>query len=627
MDKNAVFLLRADQYQHDPSDWFVLPAVDITPLNSGNHPIRLIGSRGSGKTMILRSIAGKPLGESIPDNSYHAKNRLRIYIRPDNQLMGALKGWGLNEPIWKAASIELMLLRIFEEAASKINYWLEKRGRKTLHFNEKRFCFAQNGEDLSEWIRIKQHALYKWARSPHGHPPIIIAALNSLSSLIKSLEKHIETFPEDLPVSVYFDEQETYLEYHQVIINDWIKNPPLGWVFHVAHRRYLEYVDKTSTDEIIDPSNDFRIIDLDYPLVSSQSESKRDREGFYEKIIKYEVRGLKDDEAQFDYKNFSPKILLPSYQNKMELSNELRNNSYAQEAWRRLTENSIKFSRVKTKNAINKGKKVKDSRLWVVWPILVARNEIENLDIESKKIKNFLHNHFNGAILQIYFESKGRAPMDFYSGFSSICSIVLSNVREFILILQQAIEYELQRHIDTKRDFIEILKRGISTNSQYRSVMTRSKHFNDIVAISAQERGIDIEQALDNWFTFFSICQRLPNLPYNEPNHIICKDSIDELSSAWEIINAGEKHGAFIYTLSSKQRGNTKENQRDIRIHPLLLAKHYLSYAKRNTPPLDFETISLITTTHDKKLIKEIAQRQRNKKENNLPIQGTLFGE
>jgi hypothetical protein len=68
MRENAVFLLRADQYQQDPSDWFVLPAVDITPLNSGSHPIRLIGSRGSGKTMILRSIAGKPLGESIQDN-------------------------------------------------------------------------------------------------------------------------------------------------------------------------------------------------------------------------------------------------------------------------------------------------------------------------------------------------------------------------------------------------------------------------------------------------------------------------------------------------------------------------------------------------------------------------------
>ena len=275
MIKPAVFLLRADQYQEDPSEWFVMPEVDITSLNSGSHPIRLIGSRGSGKTMILRSIAGKPLGESISDNSSKATNRLRIYIRPDNQLMGSMKGWGLSKDIWESASLELMLLRIFEEAVNKVNQWLESRNYDRLCIDSKAFSFTSKGEDLAAWIRIKQHALYKWARSPEGNPPIIIAALSSLAALIKSLELHIDRFPKKLPVSVYFDEQETYLDYQQAIINDWIKNPPEGWVFHVAHRRYLEYINYTSTDECIDESNDFRIIDLDEPLVDSSPKSKK----------------------------------------------------------------------------------------------------------------------------------------------------------------------------------------------------------------------------------------------------------------------------------------------------------------------------------------------------------------
>lgn len=607
MNKQAVFLLRADQYQEDPSEWFVMPEVDITSLNSGSHPIRLIGSRGSGKTMILRSIAGKPLGESIPDNSTQSMNRLRIYIRPDNQLMGAMSGWGLKQSIWKAASVELMLLRIFEEATNKVNYWLENNDMARLCFNSKNFCFDDKGEDLANWVRVKQHILYKWARYPEGNPPIVVAALSSLAALIKSLEQFIKGFPKNISVSVYVDEQETYLEHQQVIINDWIKNPPERWVFHVAHRRYLEYVRKTSTNEVIDESNDFRIIDLDYPLVTSQPESKNIRERFYKKIIQYEIRSLDLDETKFDTKNFSPETLLPNC--KPKHAKGLREDTYAKDAWKRLTENSSKLAGVDPQEAIKIGDSLEDDRLWVLWPILVARGKSN--DLAKLNIKDYIHNHLNGAILQIYFESKGRAPMDYYSGFSALCSIVLSNVREFILILQQAIEYEHQS--DSKLEFIDILSNGISSTNQYKAVMARSRHFNDVVAISAAERGHNIETALLNWLTFFSIYQRLPTLPYNEPNHIICSDSIDESSPAWKTIEAGEKHGAFIFTLPSKQRESTKENQKDIRIHPLLAAKYYLSYAKRNTPSLDFKKIKLITTTTDIDEVKEIANRSRYK--------------
>lgn len=618
MNKKAVFLLRADQYQEDPSDWFVMPEVDITSLNSGSHPIRLIGSRGSGKTMILRSIAGKPLGESIPDNSPQAVNRLRIYIRPDNQLMGAMSGWGIDQTIWKAASVELMLLRIFEEATNKVNFWLEKRDMPRLLIDANNFCFNQNGEDLATWIRVKQHALYKWARSPEGNAPIEVAALSSLAALIKSLELFVDEFPKNISVSVYFDEQETYLRYQQVIINDWIKNPPEGWVFHVAHRRYLEYVRDTSTDEVIDESNDFRKIDLDFPLVSSQSDSRSIRENFYTKIIQNEVGHF--DSLDINPQEFSPHQLLPKAKSPL-LAENLRKSTPAKEAWKRLTEEAAKMVGRDPKKAIKNGDLIDDDRFWVLWPILVAREKTEDLD----QLKtNYIHNYFNGALLQIYFEAKGRAPMEYYSGFSALCSIVLSNVREFILILQQAIEYEHQE--DGKRELTDILKNGISTTNQYKAVMMRSKHFNNVVAISAARHGHDIEKALLNWLTFFSCYQRLPTLPYNEPNHIICSNSINRQSQAWEIIESGEKHGAFIFTLSSKQRENTKPNQIDIRIHPLLSAKHCLSYAKRNTPSLTFDQIAMVTTASDiNDVIKFVEQQNQQTRKSNLPYQGTLF--
>ena len=619
-----MFLLRADQYQEDPSAWFVMPVVNIMSLNSGSHPIRLIGSRGSGKTMILRSIAGKPLGESIPDDNAQAINRLRIYIRPDNQLMGAMQGWGLNQSIWIVASVELMLLKIFEEATNKINYWLENKGMDRLRFDSEDFSFNNEGCDLAEWIRLKQHTLYKWARCPEGNPPIVVAALSSLSALIKSLEKFIDNFPKNISVSVYIDEQETYLEYQEVIINDWIKNPPEGWVFHVAHRRYFEYVRKTSTDETIDQSNDFREIDLDLPLVDSQSDSKKAREKFYEKLIHYEIKGLGLDESEFNFKNFIPRSFLPSERSNHE--KVLRKNKWAKEAWKRLTENASKLVGIDPQKTVEVGNSLSDDRLWVLWPVLVARGKNDNID--ELKLKDYFHNHLNGAILQIYFESKGRAPMDYYSGFSTLCSIVLSNVREFILILQQAIEYEHQED-GPQKNLVDILKNGISSTNQYRAVMIRSKHFNNVVAISAAEHGNNIEKALDNWIEFFSLYQMQPTLPYNEPNHIVCSDSIDKSSPAWKIIEAGEKHGAFIFTLPSKQRESTKLNQTDIRIHPLLAAKHYLSYAKRNTPVLSFEEISSLTTTTDRNVVKSLVNIKRivnkNRVKDNIPRQRSLF--
>jgi len=620
MKKREVFLLRADQYQQDPSEWFVMPEVDITCLDSGSHPIRLIGSRGSGKTMILRSIAGKALGESIIDESAQATNRLRIYLRPDNQLMGGMIGWGLDKSIWRSASVELILLRIFEEATNKINFWLEERGESRLRLNFQKFCFDDKGEELTNWIRVKQHALYTWARSPDGKPPIVIAALSSLAALIKSLEQSVQGFPKDMSVSVYVDEQETYLEYQQVIINDWIKNPPEGWVFHVAHRRYLKYVKETSTNEIIEALNDFRILDLDEPLVSSTPHAGKNREKFYKKIIINEINELKG--VSFDSQDFSPDDLLPS--NKSQLADLLREDRYACEAWRRLTEKSSKLVGLDPKATIEKGNSLEDAKWWALWPVLVARKKTKHN--AYKENKNLIHNSLNGAVLQIYFESKGRAQMHFYSGFSALCSIVLSNVREFILILQQAIDYERQG--DDKKTLTEILDNGISSTSQYKAVMTRSKQFNNVIAISAAERGHDLEQALNNWFLFFSITQRLPTLPYNEPNHITCSDSIDESSPAWETIEAGEKHGAFIFSLSSKQRGNTQVNQRDIRIHPLLAVKHYLSYSKRNTPSLNFDDISRITTASDRKIIETLADKTspgKDRRNRSGGIQRSLF--
>ena len=593
-----------------------MPEVDITCLNSGSHPIRLIGSRGSGKTMILRSIAGKPLGQSIPDNSPQAVNRLRIYIRPDNQLMGAMCGWGIDQAIWKAASVELMLLRIFEEATNKVNFWLEKRDMPRLLIDADNFCFSHDGEDLANWIRVKQHALYKWARSPEGNPPIEVAALSSLAALIKAIELFVDEFPKKISVSVYFDEQETYLRYQQVIINDWIKNPPEGWVFHVAHRRYLDYVRDTSTDEVIDESNDFRKIDLDLPLVSSQTNSNRIREKFYTKIIQNEVSHW--DSLGIDVQEFSPHQLLPNARSL--LAENLRKNTPAKEAWRRLTEKAAKMVGCDHREAIKEGESLEDDRFWVLWPILIAREKDKSLDELNG---TYIHNHFNGALLQIYFEAKGRAPMEYYSGFSALCSIVLSNVREFILILQQGIEFEHQE--DGKRELVDILKNGISTTNQYRAVIMRSKHFNNVVAISAREHGHDIEKALSNWLTFFSCYQRLTTLPYNEPNHIICSDSIKKQTQAWQIIESGEKHGAFIFTLPSKQRENTKSNQIDIRIHPLLSATHYLSYAKRNTPSLTFDQIAMITTASDISDVKKIVEANQQKKKSNLYFQGTLF--
>ena len=300
-----------------------------------------------------------------------------------------------------------------------------------------------------------------------------------------------------------------------------------------------------------------------------------------------------------------------------EHATELRKNTSAKEAWKRLVERASKLIGYDSRKVIKEGNSLNDDRLWLLWPIIVARGKKEEINYIINE--DYFHNHLNGAILQIYFESKGRAPMNYYSGFDALCSIVLSNVREFILILQQAIEYEHQD--DLEKELFDIIGSGISTTNQFRAVMARSKYFNNVVAISAAERGHAIEKALYNWLTFFSLYQRLPALPYNEPNHIICSDSIDKSSPAWGTITAAEKHGAFIFSLSSKQRENTKDNQIDIRIHPLLAAKYYLSYAKRNTPHLDFKTISLITNTNDVNQVKELVKE----KEGGYNKQPSLF--
>lgn len=616
-DSHAFFILRADQYQSNPSKWFVHPPVDVPSLDYGAHSIRLIGSRGSGKTMLLRSIAEKPFGESLMGTSLEAKNRIRVYIRPDNQLMNSFKGWGISSEVWSVASQELILLRIFRELSHKINAWIKERDNNYfLKINTKSFSFDKEGHCLEDWIRTSLHNLYKWSRSPNNSPPISIATLDSLQSLLSTLPYYYSDFPESFTVSVYIDELEIYQNYQQEQINDWIKNPPLGWVFHVAHRWYLDYTRNTSSNERIEESNDYKIIDLDKPLLSSEKEGKRLRKEFYSKIIMNEVHSHRNnDEVKVST------TLLPSIKLQTVCEN-LRKERRALEAWKRLIKKAYKESNHKTDvNAlIKEGEKINDSRWWAFWPVLIARNiTLVINDTQKKANRELLANFLLGSVLQIYIETNGRVPLLAYTGFDRICSIALSNVREFMLIIKEAIENE-RLALGEDNDFA-IISKGISPESQAKAIQNRSKNFSSFVSISAHKLGFDIQQALDNWYAYLRNVQSLSTLPYNEPNHCVLNNIAEKESAAWKTLQTAKRHGGFIFEKPTKLKQDRKDGQLDIRLHPLICVWKCLSYRKRNSPPLTFSEIKTITDAKNLEEIQLFFINKHAKKEhpNNQP--------
>lgn len=599
---SGFFKLRADQYRDDPVKWFVKPPIDIASLDYGDHSIRLIGSRGCGKTMLLRSIAEQEIGASLTGTCTDANSRIRVYIRPDNQLINSLRGWDVPLKLWESIALELMLLRILREICSKVSKWALKHGyTETLYLDESKFSFSDNGTNIDEWLRIKLHMLYKWVRTPDVNSPLElnIAALDNLATLVSTLTKRYANFPTNYSISIYIDELEIYPEYQQKLINDWIKNPSLGWVFHVAHRRYFAPTHHTSSLETIEASNDYRLIDLDEPLMDASVEGKKKREDFYREIIQKEIT-IYGDDINIEANNLLPKITLE------DTCILMRETHRASEAWGRLVKKACQVSR--TEKDLNKillqGQAIEDARWWAMWPALIASNKTELIDsTDSKRAKDWLGNKLLGSLLQIYIESNEKLAPLVYSGFSRICSIVLSNIREFMLIIRQAIENELVAK-DTNLE-INIIKTGISYESQAKAILTRSENFSLFVSISANKFGFNIQQALDNWYFFLRNVQSIPSLPYNEPNHIVCDTSIKQDTNGWQIIEAGQNHGAFIVESATKIKKHDRvEGYKTIKLHPLLCAWKYLSYRNRNSPTLNWADIESITMAPSTEIVR-----------------------
>ena len=231
--QSALLANRAEEYGHDVWEHFVIPLFyeDIDLL--GARKARIIrGGRGCGKTMLLRYLSHQSQfsqkRDFIPCESL---NNIGIYWRSDTSFSAGLKGWGIEEEVWKSAFEHALTLKISREILAALiniassNYeGINSETLESINFDQLAIFDEEccgNVYEICEALKNKNNYLQTWVNNPKTMEfPRFLPPSNFLSELIAVIQTNIEPLSESI-FYIYIDEYENLQLYQQRVINTW----------------------------------------------------------------------------------------------------------------------------------------------------------------------------------------------------------------------------------------------------------------------------------------------------------------------------------------------------------------------------------------------------------------------
>jgi len=476
--KDAFTKNRAEYYPDDVYGLFAIPPFvkNYNFLNT-NQSWRIVGARGTGKTMFLKSLCHATVFSSKKnDVSLESINNIGIYWRPDTQLCSLITESWLGSQ-WKMAFLHYLTLILLEEIYQSIKSIqksnLDLNGRELLNIELDPIlseCFHQpikTISDLKDFCNKQKFQLSFWLNNfQNVEQPKFLSPFPLIPTIVDGIAEQVNELSE-MSYMVYVDEYENLATKQQTLINDFIKHSRTRLRFSFAMKKYSAISWDTSGTEKISETHDFKTIDLD--AETSNEEFKLMAAEF----VVYRLRHVRAIDADPDYDN--PKILTEERQLNLRLddyrvqkfvdiaSKIFPSNTSGEVASEILNDKTLRnkvlsIIKLGLKNSGTQNNSIKpqdfiiDSQpeASIVSAAILNRKNQDPKQVlielikwaegikEGNKFKGWIDNNIFGVIFMIY-KSFPRRTSPLYAGFERFCTLSRKNMRHFQELCHEAL--------------------------------------------------------------------------------------------------------------------------------------------------------------------------------------------
>lgn len=603
--KNAFTANRAEELGLDVWNDFVIPIFfNELDLASARKSRRIIGGRGSGKTMLLRYLS---------HHSQFSENRLTfqpdtitnlgLYWRADTNFLTMLKKQGLEDETWVKVFkhyltiiISIEIIKCLESIAKSNHHAIALEDLHSIEFND---LFHYDSKACGSYYNFTKYLKNKLKEVESAiHNPDDVRRIHFLPDSFV-VDGIIETIRFNLPslsssvFTLYIDEYENLLQYQQMTINTKIKHCQAPLVYHIAMKRNGMETNKTLGSETIQGIADYRLIDLD-KLIADHS----DYELFAAEIF---LKRLLD--AGIDVKPFRPELLKSLDSIAERLSDKYRQEvlTLAKSILPGLSQNQMaakalanKSNKIKLEVEIQKildtkqdGKKYSAAdividgfeQIAIIVPVLLARSSNNAKEVfdefhkykngEPSKFQGWLPNNFIGAYLKLYRGYNRACP--FYAGFSTFTKISLGNIRHFLELCNAA----LKRWDSSEGTLtIDIETQALAVRSASEDILNEAPSYGAL--------GSSLRAFIYNLGHIFEYSQMRRTQSEPEVNHFSIKGGYTNLDDAdLYFLSEAEKWGVLYKDKSTKEKDKSNPDSVEWVLNPIYSPFFVISYRKK----------------------------------------------
>ncbi|WP_312323652.1 ORC-CDC6 family AAA ATPase [Acinetobacter schindleri] len=579
-------------------------------------PIKLEGSRGSGKTMILRYLSHysqfSPNRKNIPNSSL---DNLGIYFKADTQFFRMLQKRGIDDLEWLNIFNHYLNLVILGEI---IAAWINinnseidvsiKEKIKNLNINS----LSIYNEDLTGTLTQVFKALKKEKRiceravtNPRLLNEIIAIPHLSILDLITEINESLNIKSH---YHVYIDEYENLLPYQQKVINGRMKHSEPPICYNIAIKvNGAQIIDVDGSNEKIDLQHDFTIINLDremlenFDIFATELLISRVSKVYNEFSNSFEGIDLHSESHITLRKNID-------YQNKiLGIGRQILPNSSHEDLANEIFE--VPVYKSKLKKEIETALKVHNTKLTandfideeykkysIVCSSLLFRkispetiyeqfNALKNgLDNDFDGTREWVKNNFIGSYIKLAKIQKNKST--FYAGLDSFTKIANGNIRYFLELCRSTFS---NASFNSDRNIENIsINKLIQHNA---AIETSELFFRELSSIKPD--GNFFKNLCARLGELFTIFHERHSQSEPEITHFNISDPININEDLQKLLDDAVKWGVIYQTKSTKEKNNDNFlSNNDYVLSPIFAPHFFISYRKIRKVSLNVEQVN-----------------------------------
>lgn len=616
--REAFTINRAEELGLDVWDDFLIPLFyNELDLLHAKKSRRIVGGRGSGKTMLLRYLSHQSqFSKNRNENDGFNVKSIGLYWRADTNFLTMLNKQGVSEERWIRlfkhylvlnTSIEILLSiasiansnckEISNDEISKLNF----DGLSSFDAEAKGTYF-----NLENFLKRKLIECETAAHNPRDIDDVRALPDSFVTNgLIKAISSQIPSL-KNSSFCLFIDEYENLLEYQQKTINTLIKHSQSPLIFHIAMKVNGMSVFKTLGEESIQDIADYRTINLDDLLANN------DFETFAAEIFLHRLSAVGATSIDVDLLKDPEKIqdrTLPDYRKELisSVQKTLPSLSYSEMA-KSVIENLAQ--RKKLEKEIDRelerrscDKKYTSSdfiidnfeQAAIIIPTLLSRDsntpdlvydELQKL-INSEENRftgssNWISNNFIGSYLKI-FRSYDR-PCPFYAGFQTFVALSRGNIRHFIELCNAAI---VRSKIQQDDLYVDIQTQSIATRAASEDILNESPTYGRL--------GSRLRAFIYNLGHIFEYSHMRKTQSESEINHFSIRGGYSVLSdNDTNFLSEAEKWGVLYKQKSTKDKSDSNPDSVEWILNPIYAPFFFISYRKKRKLELSSDQFRIL---------------------------------